>query len=147
MTTQLKHIQLLSCIVKNIKKSISNFIRDSNKILDKAKSQYIQKEELDIYFSDYRKDKLLKECYIVHINNLIKYIDLFFVDLLDDFDRLINELSNIIQIHKTIINENKHYNSNALIHFSTNGFILVNSSYFNELFDELNEINNKLIYL
>jgi len=147
MTTQQEQIQLLSYIVKDLKRSISNFIRNSNKILDKAKSQYKQKKELKIYFSNYRKDKFLKECYFKYINNLIKYIDLFLVDLLDDFDILINELSNIILIHKTTINENKYHKSNALIHFSINGFILVNSSYFNELFDELNKIYNILIYL
>ena len=136
-------IYMILYIAKYLKKSICDLFNKTNKELDDAKAMNLNKKKLDIFFSNYRKDKFLNKCYLKFINNLIKYTELYITDnKFDYYDKLLNSLAHVIDFHKTTIYINIDGESNANTHFSTQGIILVNS------FDfvELNAIYYELIY-
>ena len=133
--------QLYACVL-SIRSSIHDLFEETNKSLTDAKSTK-KGNELNIYFDNYRKDKFLKECFMVFLNDIIKYIKSYpNYNIPENFTRLIILLSLVIDQHNTTVSINKLGQSNAMLHFSTQGIILTKSSNFYEL----HEIYKKLCY-
>jgi len=122
--TQLVYILTL---VKEYKKIIIKFFENTNHELDNAKSKKLSKKELDLYFSNYRKDKFLKEIYLRCFNIFIIYGDAYINNEHYDFDKTIDYLDIIISTHESTVKINDRGESNAKDHFSENGINLVES--------------------
>ena len=114
-------------LVKEYKKMILNFYENTNQELDDAKSKKLSRKELDLYFSNYRKDKFLKQIYLECFNIFIICGDAYLNNEHSDYDKLINYLDIIINTHESTVKINEHGNSNAKVHFSDNGINLVMS--------------------
>lgn len=125
---------LYSCLL-SIRSSIHELFDETDKVLTKAKETKSGKD-LDKFFDNYRKDKSLKICFLVLLNDIIKYIksnpD---YNILKNYTKLFLAVSSLIDLHETTIGLNNLGQSNAMIHFSTQGIILINSSDFSKLND------------
>jgi len=113
--------------LNDIQTQIDEFYNKTNEELNDAKASNIDKIELNKFYSNYRKDKFLRELYILDIYIISRVIRSYLkYKHSDDFYKIYNYLSQLIDKHDTNI-------ANALNHFSTNGIILVNSFDFNKL--------------
>jgi len=119
--------------VLSIKSLLYNLFDETDKALTEAKLTKKGKE-LDCFFDDYRKDKFLKECFLIFLNDIVKNIksNSDFKNL-RNYTKLVLLLSSLVDQHKTVVCMNKLGNSNAMKHFSTRGIMLVNSPEFFEL--------------
>jgi hypothetical protein len=68
-----ENIPKLFTILLSIRSSIYDLFDETDKALTNAKSTTTGKI-LDSYFDNYRKDKLLKDCFMVFLCDIIKFI-------------------------------------------------------------------------
>ena len=121
------NLNIVLNLLKDIQYVIDKFFNETNTELNDAKASKIDKLELNKLYSNYRKDKFLRELYILDIYNINRAIKLYLkYKHLDDFYKIFIKLSNLIDKHDTNI-------SNASDNFSNKGIILVNSLDFNKL--------------
>jgi len=125
--------ELYSCVL-SIRSAIYDLCDETDKLLTEAKEDKSGKD-LNKYFDNYRKDKTLKNSFLVLLNNIIKYIKSN-----SNYTRLFLAVSSLIDLYETTTRLNNLGQSNALIHFSFEGNILMNSSDFTKL----NEIYKRM---
>jgi len=109
-----------------------NFKNDSNDSLNEAKAKKnIQKKELDKCYSDYRKDKLLIDSYLILIKYLIKYIKECLTGNLDNLQQKINRIfmikEQLVELHKTVTTLDADGKSNAFTYYSDRGIEFIYS--------------------
>ena len=128
-----KNIPKLLTILLSIRSSIYDLFDESDRALTDAKTTTTGKI-LDSYFDNYRKDKLLKDCFIVFLCDIIKFIkSTSNYNIFENYTKLIILLSIIIDKYESIIGINKFGQSNNMTHFSTKGIMLTKSTDFIEL--------------
>jgi hypothetical protein len=135
----IQYIPKLYACVLSIRSSILDLFDETDKSLTEAKSIKTGKY-LDMYFNNYRKDKLLKDSFMAFISSIIKYIKSNpNYDVSENYIRLIILLSIIIDQYKTTVFINKKGETN-LTHFTPEGIAIIQSSDFtilNEIYREM----------
>lgn len=127
ITTKLHEI---STLLSTFKKQLINLYDITDIALTDAKKSNLKKYELNQFYTDYRNDKFLKDCYISLINPFNHFIKnnitkkTIYNDIL--IDSILVHISLILYTHNNAIKNANH-------HFSDDGYCLIKSFDFSML--------------